>query len=743
MAKQNDPFNDIPAPKSLELRLEVARVGLLFQQNAQGLIALIVLGGSYIFVSWGSRSKDFLIAWGLFVLISALCRVIMTVKWNRTAPTITTLEEVKPFLRLIHLLLFMSGVSWGVIASLMPSASTLEEQLVTCLVVIMMAAGGVVAYSSSRLAGLSVFLPAAIPWSISLWLSGHSMYRMMSVLLLLYSYVALRVSLNLHQFVVRSIRLNVENSLLTSESRANQERLELALEAAEAVTWKWQVGSEEIRWEGQLAPLFGLTQQTWVATLGEFGNFIHSEDRERVLAMIRNVSTEGEELDIEYRIPTEDGKETFVTQRGRVSKWPGSVLVSSGICWDITASKEQEKLQRELTEHEAASRAKSIFLANASHEIRTPLAAINGFADMALHNPKLPQDARQDVQMILRNGKYLVSLVNDLLDLSKIESGQIYIEPTRVWIAREIEDIVALVKPMIEAKNLDLRVIFRTKIPEHVQTDVTRFREVMINLITNSIKFTDKGKIKIEVTFEPTKAGDGIIKIIVSDTGIGISSQEMANLFKPFVRGSGERVQKVQGSGLGLSLSKNLARLLGGDLVLLRSKENDGSEFEFSFTTGSVDDVRMLSSAQATQARAEAYRLDSGKPLHGRSILVVDDSPDLQVLMKRFLEARGAKVEIRANGKEAVDRLNEKSYDLVLMDIKMPVMDGYTAADILRHNHYVGPLMAVTAHASAEDRQRCFQAGFDSYVSKPVDFQNLTEDVISLIERTNPRMVLH
>lgn len=740
---------------NLEVRLEIERVALMYQQNIQGLIALTAYGGSYLFLGGTSRSSTFLIAWGAVLGLSALVRVALTIGWSRRKNSITTLEEVRRWMLAAQSMLFVSGCAWGTVAWAMPSAPSGTEQLISCMVVVLMAAGGVVAYSSSWRAGLAVFMPAMIPWTISLWLTGDPTYRWMAGMILLYMVIGVKAARNLNRYVVRSIRLNVENTILAAdlksevevkerareEALAVQERLHLALEASEAVTWKWIVGTGEISWEGHLCALLGLDQVGCKLTMEKFIETIHPEDRARVHASLLRAASQEEDFEIEFRIPRPEGGFSDLAQRGRARRQSDGSLAFNGIAWDVTDKKEKEQLERELTEQEAASRAKSVFLANASHEIRTPLAAINGFTEMALHHPALHEETRKDLQMILRNGKYLISLVNDMLDLSKIESGQIYIEKTKINVAREIHDLIQILKPTVDPKGLLLKAVFRTPIPEAIESDLTRFREVMLNLLTNAAKFTDRGSVLIEVEF--LEEAGGSLRIVVSDTGVGISNADRQTLFRPFARGLSERVQSVQGSGLGLALSRNLARLLGGDLRLLESTPGGGSKFEFTLATGSLRDVRFLDPAEAAKAVAETFVPDLDRPLAGRSILVVDDSVELQVLMKRYLERRGASVDTRANGKEAVDRVKEANYDVVLMDIKMPVMDGYAAAEEMRKDLYGGPLVAVTAHASAEDRQRCFQAGFDTYLSKPVDFKNLASDLVTLLENSAPRTLFH
>jgi signal transduction histidine kinase len=384
-----------------------------------------------------------------------------------------------------------------------------------------------------------------------------------------------------------------------------------------------------------------------------------------------------------------------------------------------------EALRREQSEIEASNRAKSVLLANASHEIRTPLSAINGFADMLLQNPSLGDEVRTDLRMILRNGKYLVSLVNDLLDISKIENGQMYIQKSFVSPLGDLQEVADLMRPTIQARGLAFDVEIG-RLPSRIYSDSARLREILINLLTNAAKFTDHGRISLKASFDDVTS---MLKISVKDTGIGISHEAEKQLFHPFWRGESERVQRVPGSGLGLALSRNLAQLLGGDLRLVRTGENAGSEFELTIDAGSGAQRDFARTSESPAASLIQTAKSASRRLEGRKILVVDDSKDLQVLMKRFLEKQGAHVDVRENGAEALDLLRRSVFDLVLMDIKMPVLDGYSATRAARESGYRRPIVAVTAHASNDDRQRCFQSGFDSYVSKPVDFDHFVDDL--------------
>jgi signal transduction histidine kinase/ActR/RegA family two-component response regulator len=384
----------------------------------------------------------------------------------------------------------------------------------------------------------------------------------------------------------------------------------------------------------------------------------------------------------------------------------------------VEETRKQLRVRGERDKYEAESKAKSIFLANASHEIRTPLAALNGFTEDLIRRDGLAPDVAADLQVIFRNGKYLASLVNDLLDLSKIETGQLYIQKSMISPLKEIEEAILVVKSVYEARSLSLDLKHSTPIPDLIESDSMRFRQVLINLLSNAAKFTELGKIIIEVAFFRKNSESGTLKITVSDSGIGLSPDVAARLFQPFNRGSEQDVQRVPGSGLGLALSRDIARALGGDVQLLRSSPRAGSVFEFS--------IEALFNAEVTSKRLSP-RLTPKPNLLGASILVVDDSFDLQVLMRRFFERRGASVEVCGNGAEGVAIASKREFDAIFMDIKMPVLNGYEATRQLRDRGYTRPIIALTAHANTEDRLLCYQAGCDDYLSKPVDSNHLLE----------------
>ncbi|CAN5504277.1 hypothetical protein BH10BDE1_BH10BDE1_12740 [soil metagenome] len=395
-----------------------------------------------------------------------------------------------------------------------------------------------------------------------------------------------------------------------------------------------------------------------------------------------------------------------------------------------------EVLKNEIRErdvHEAANKAKSMFLANASHEIRTPLAAISGFVEALLQSidESSPdsQQAKSDLLAIDRNSRHLISLMNDFLDLSKLESGHLEVQKKPVNLRGEIQQSVQMVQSALDAKKLNFELSCDPSLPEMIESDALRFRQILVNLLSNGIKFSSAGTLKVRVSHQRASADDGRLVINVADSGMGMNESTKRHLFEPFVRGASEEVQRVSGSGLGLTLSRNLARSMGGDLKLIDSTLGEGSQFEFSVGTGSIHGLAVP---------APIERFVATNQLPGLLVLVVDDDADLRDLMKRFLERQGAIVDIATNGQQAIDRALTQRYDVILMDMKMPVLDGYAATSQLRANGYRSPVIALTAYANSCDRRRSLEAGCDNYLTKPVDFSNMLRLVRTYVPFREP-----
>ncbi len=392
---------------------------------------------------------------------------------------------------------------------------------------------------------------------------------------------------------------------------------------------------------------------------------------------------------------------------------------------------------------ESATRAKSEFLANMSHEIRTPLTAILGFTDILIRDPRLeqgPTDWIDALRTIHRNGEHLLQLINDILDLSKIEAGRLEVERIACSPPQLLADVISLMRVRAAAKNLQLNLQFAGKIPETIQSDPLRLRQILINLIGNAVKFTEKGEVRVVARLVQDADRPSLLQIDVIDTGIGLTDEQISRLFQPFSQGDSSTTRKYGGSGLGLTISKRLAEMLGGDITC-RSSPGNGSTFTLTVATGDISGVALLESPEEGVAASRKQREGLAVPLvrlQGR-ILLAEDGPDNRRLISFILERAGAEVTLVENGQAAFDtalaaRDRGEPFDLILMDMQMPVMDGYTATARLRDAGYAGPIVALTAHAMEGDDVQCRQAGCDDYLTKPIDRAKFLATIARILE---------
>ena len=424
------------------------------------------------------------------------------------------------------------------------------------------------------------------------------------------------------------------------------------------------------------------------------------------------------------------------------------------------------ELSDALQRAEAATLAKSEFLANMSHEIRTPLTVILGYTDILIEE-SYNRAAQEPLGIVKRNGQHLLQIINDILDLSKIECSKMELE----WIRMPVVDLIAEVKSLmqvrVKAKNLSLHIEYAGEIPESIQSDPTRVRQILINLVGNAIKFTETGGVRLLVRFVAAAGrdivdqagaaldteggpvdqprigeGDPCLEIQVIDTGIGIEPEQISRLFQPFSQADSSMSRRFGGTGLGLIISRRLAQRLGGT-VTVTSEPGKGSTFTLLLPTGPLDGVRLIAKPDdvvIAEQVIENTKAAAVADLKAR-ILLAEDGPDNMRLISFVLRKAGATVTVAENGKVAVEMVQaaqreNRPFDLILMDMQMPVLDGYGATGQLRRMGIRVPIIALTAHAMAGDKDKCMAAGCSDYATKPIDRKVLLNTIRRHLEHS-------
>ncbi len=408
-----------------------------------------------------------------------------------------------------------------------------------------------------------------------------------------------------------------------------------------------------------------------------------------------------------------------------------------------------ETIQLQKEEAEAANRAKSQFLANMSHEIRTPLTAILGFAENLLDSGTNAAERSAAAETIHRNGEHLLHVINDILDLSKIEAGKLDVELIPVSPVALLAEMMSVMRVRADAKQLPLVLKYLSPMPDHVRTDPTRLRQILINLIGNAIKFTAEGRVELHVEcIQSSGPGDvARLRLSIIDTGIGLSDDQTQKLFQPFMQADGSTTRRFGGTGLGLSISRRLARMLGGD-VTVSSQPGRGSTFVIVIQTGSLNQaIWCPDPSEAITPLACRELISPVRDIHlPCRILLAEDSPDNQRLISALLKKSGAEVVLANNGEIAVSLVWQEfrrghPFDVVLMDMQMPVLDGYSATKKLRSMGYLEPIVALTANAMRGDRQQCLDAGCDDYATKPIQRLELLRTIASFLPERKQDLV--
>ncbi len=515
-----------------------------------------------------------------------------------------------------------------------------------------------------------------------------------------------------------------------SDQKLLEERRRLAniIKASNVGTWEWNLKTNEAIFNNRWAEIVGyqieeltpLTFDTWL-------NLVHPDDIHKSDQAIKDhLNGKKDYYEMEVRMHHKNNNWVWVLTRGGITEWDeqGKPLILSGTHQDITDKKNSEELEKEIHIAQEALQFKQNFLANMSHEIRTPLTGILGMAEML--EKQMTRNDQKDYLNTLKNSAHLLTeIINQVLDLSKIESGKVKLNFQPFSLRKELDNVEDFFNSIIDKKNIDFFLHIPDDFPSMIVADRKRIIQIIHNLISNAVKFTPKGYVKISCNHQFINHDELKIRICVEDTGIGIREESQKHIFIPFATMSETDKRSIDGTGLGLSISRELVKLHGGEMAF-ESETGKGSSFWFTFTA-------------SNHKKGKTDVLDISKNGHAKipnrslHILYVEDKMINQKVVSLLIESIGHKVKVANNGKQALDMFTPNLFDLILMDIQMPVMDGITATQKLKELYppeELPPIVGLSANAFEGDREKYLQTGLDEYLTKPFDSEEFKKVLV-------------
>jgi PAS domain S-box-containing protein len=532
----------------------------------------------------------------------------------------------------------------------------------------------------------------------------------------------------------KAVRYSIERKKNIELLKENNERYDIISKATNDIIWDWDLSTHKIKWIGQGLKIYipkdeeieNLDYNFWI-------NNLHPDERTNIVESLKGAVSSGHSSwQSDYQFLRIDGKYDYINSRGYLLRDQNGIATRMiGSMQDITERKNAEiETQKARIEAEEARKTQEQFLANMSHEIRTPMNGVIGMTQL-LTNTVLNEEQQDYVNTIKESAGNLMVIIDDILDLTKIVAGKIAIEKTDYDVKELISNIIKLNQFRADEKGVLLNTNIDKNLCPFLYGDPVRLQQILINLVGNALKFTEKGEVNINLQLIKEDAQFVTLEFSVVDTGIGISTENAETVFDRFTQVSGDSKRKYGGTGLGLTITKQLIELQGGT-IQVKSKEGVGSTFTFCLS--------IQKGTKKEKPEIKTISKNIGCKIDHLNILLVEDNFINQKVAIRILTGYGALVDTANNGKEALELFKQKEYDLILMDIQMPEMDGYEATKIIRNEmgkvKAAIPIIAMTASALISDRKKCLVAGMNDYIAKPFQAEALLKKIVQQMENS-------
>ncbi|WP_309399158.1 PAS domain S-box protein [Cerasicoccus maritimus] len=544
-------------------------------------------------------------------------------------------------------------------------------------------------------------------------------------------------------FYVSQIEDVTEHKRLERELKAVNERLALATRAGGVGVWDWDLANDHLSWDAQMCALYGISADQFSGKIDALGEWLHTDDIAEYFERLRETLHNGEPFNLAFRVVQPTGKirhlRAFATVE-RNSK--GKAIRVVGTNWDITAAVQQkEDLLRLAEQAKQASLAKSQFLANVSHEIRTPLNGVIGMTHLLLDMKGLTDAHRDTANLILSSSESLMTLINQILDFSKAESGKLELDIHRFNLRALIRQLSSPLSLRAAKVGIEFRTNIDRRAPQRLNGDSGKLKQVIQNLVDNAIKFTQQGEVRLSVNLLKQTTNHVILRIAIKDSGIGIAPDVQKRLFNAFTQADASTTRIYGGTGLGLAISKEIVELMDGEIGV-HSGIGQGSEFWFTARLEIAPETASGFPGPFTRKDADsttAEEVETKLRRHSAQALLAEDNRVNQLVARGMLDRLGITVDTASNGLEAIERCRQKQYDVIFMDIQMPEVDGLEATLAIREweagqQLAATPIIAMTAHARPEDRRACLAAGMNACLVKPLCPDTVAEIVDSFLD---------